>query len=140
MPFVFCETALNIKSKVPLFHLIKFFAHLSPNTWDSVFLWSRGPFIILPLPPVAGLSLTLTSNILWNIGLDVLFSNSQWVLNGYKSVHSVISHYTSNARYALSSKRYGTPADYNSCLRVICIILPAVGMAGYCNQETKCFL
>lgn len=67
MPFVFCETAVNKKSKVPLFHLINLFAHLLPNTWDSIFLWSRGPFIILPLPSVPGLSLPLTlpSNILW---------------------------------------------------------------------------
>lgn len=33
-------------------------------------------------------------------------------------------------QYALSSKRYGTPPDHNSCLRVISIILPAAGMPG----------
>jgi len=32
------------------------------------------------------------------------------------------------------------PPDDKFCLRIISIILPAVEMAGYCNQETKCFL
>lgn len=47
MPFVFCETDVKANNKVLLFHLI---AHLLPNKWDSVFLWSKGSFTILPLP------------------------------------------------------------------------------------------
>lgn len=44
MSFVFWETAVNTKSKVPLFHLINLFALLIPNTWEYTFLWSEGPF------------------------------------------------------------------------------------------------
>lgn len=40
---------MNTKRKVPLFHLINLFAHLMPNTWECMFLWSKGPFCHLAI-------------------------------------------------------------------------------------------
>lgn len=49
MYFVFWGTAVNTKSKVPLFRLINLFAHLMPNTWECMFPWSKGPFCHLAI-------------------------------------------------------------------------------------------
>ena len=43
MPFVFCETAVNTKSKVPLFHLIHLFADFYQIPGIVYFYWAGDP-------------------------------------------------------------------------------------------------
>lgn len=67
MPFVFCETDVNAKKKVLLFHLINLFAHLLPNNLGQCIFMERGIFYHFAIAIIAGLSLTFPSDILWEI-------------------------------------------------------------------------
>lgn len=136
MPFVFCETAVNTKSKVPLFQLINLFAHLLSNTWDSIFLWSRGPFIILPLPSVPGLSLPLTlpSNILWEPRAGCPLLKFPVGANLLQICALYYFPLCVKCQVCLLFQEIWHASTWQF-LRVISIILPAVGMA-----ETKYFL